>query len=56
MCFKLPGGGGGRKLLLISSDGDDRMVAKIETQENPKAPKKSYTESLSVKNFQKAFK
>ena len=55
-------------LLRISSDGDDRMGAKIKTQKNPKGfqqnpkksldpkltPKKSHAEFPSLKNFQKA--
>ena len=47
---------GGR--LRISSDGDDRMRAKIKTQKNPSTknepPKKSHRQFPSLKKFPKA--
>ena len=51
-------GGGGVRVLRISSDGDDRMGAKIRTPKKSLGPatkpKKSHAEFPSHKNFQKA--
>ena len=51
---QIPGGGG---VLRISSDGDDRMGAKIKTQkkslDQKLTPKESHAELPSLKNFQK---
>ena len=50
------GGGGGGGVLQISSDGDDRMGAKIKKKslDQKLTPKTSHAKFPSPKNFQKA--